>query len=323
MRKEIVNAVLALTIVTGTIAAFPFVKQLDKSEAKAEFSDLTDSDIAENNAEIEINDNSIIESRILSKAVDVNAASKDDVYHMMLNSIDYYDKVSGTMLFTLGNTDFINVVDFQCSLSDSAAYSDYAQYRVDNVKSVTYDNIKEYECTAHQEIFCDPNLTAHVNLAERQYEFEDRSVTTLDNVVHIPDEERFKIGKDGRAEVCYVADPTNVYMSNHCLFPQELTLGYLHDQSLWEIVGTTNCNGRICYVIEGVPTPEYGEKLNVSNFSFWVDAQTGVLVRYEGYDEAGNISGMMYTENLKFEENAESINSFNIDSIKDYKEIKQ
>jgi hypothetical protein len=47
--------------------------------------------------------------------------------------------------------------------------------------------------------------------------------------------------------------------------------------------------------------------LGVDSFTFLVDANTGVLLQYIGYNADGAISDYLYTENMQFEEQAEEV----------------
>lgn len=52
-----------------------------------------------------------------------------------------------------------------------------------------------------------------------------------------------------------------------------------------------------------------------------MDSSTGVLVKYEGFDDAGNLTDFMYTQNLQFENNAEEVALFSDDYVQTYTEI--
>lgn len=51
-----------------------------------------------------------------------------------------------------------------------------------------------------------------------------------------------------------------------------------------------------------------------------VDAQTGVILQYEGYDSNGNISNFMYTKDLQFEDKAKKVRVFDKNDFPDYAE---
>ncbi len=211
-----------------------------------------------------------IPSRTLKKAAAYDKADKNDIYHMMLNSIDYYDKVSGTIYFPTGDINLVNSVQFQSVLSETTAYSHYSQVYADNISNYSMESIsseaEEIENLIYdEEEYCNADESVSMNLIEKSY-------TT-------------KVG-------------------------DAISLDCVCDQELWDIDGTEEIDGNKGYHIIGTTTKEYGNKINVSSFEFVVDTDTGVLLKYVGYDSNGEISDYMYTENIKFEDNANSVKSY-------------
>ena len=143
----------------------------------------------------------------------------------------------------------------------------------------------------------------------------------MDKVIDIPDQERM-FTKEGMPGYAYKTNPTNVIMSNSCLFPQEYAFGFLQDQSLWDIAEITNYQDRKCYIINGNTTPEYGAQMRVDTFEFIVDANTGVLMRYDGYNENGELCDFMHTDNIKFEEESEPVEVLPDGIMEEYTEQK-
>ncbi len=260
-------------------------------------------------------------SRELATPIDYNQADKNDILHMMLNSIDYYDSVSGTMIFSSDNKNVVNVVDFQSELSTASAYSRYEQYYIDDSDNISLEYILSSECTFSNLVFCNQNSEISIFPNDKTYIYQNDFITRLDEAVPIKDDERVSFADDGYPVYRYRANPTNVTMSSMCIFPQEIAMGYLNDTSLWEVSDIVNYNELICFQIKGVPNNDYGAKLNVSQFEFLVDVNTGALVKYQGYDKDGNLSDFMYTENLKFDDKADSVTPFSDNLISQYSQI--
>lgn len=259
--------------------------------------------------------------RPLAVAPDTKDISKDTIVHMMLNSIDYYDRVSGTMYFASDRKDVVNTIEFQTILSQSESYSKFSQRIFDCNQNITMTNFKE---TEFQEItYCDKNRKTQINPKEKTYKIYDSgAVFSLDDARPINDNERILTAEDGMPIYRYRSDPTNVTMSSMSLFPQEIAMGFLKDQDLWNIEGVENYNGLKCYKVQGRTSLAYGSKLNVITFEFLIDSKTGVLVKYEGYDENGSLTDFMYTENLKFGDSADNVELFSDNLINEYSEIK-
>ena len=260
--------------------------------------------------------------RKLETAVSSSSATKDDIYHIMLNSIDYYDKVSGTVYFPANDT--CNKIEFQTVLSESKAFFRHTQYNADMSKSVSMDAVDSMADTNDiiydTEMYCDGESSCiSVDNTEKTYASNPGYVITLDSVLDIPDDERITMESDGNPCYNLTTNPTNVPEASISLFPQEMTFGFLKNKELWDIEGIEKYDGKECYHITGKTEEEYGNKLNVSKFDFMVDVNTGVLLQYMGYDEIGNISDYMYTDGISFEDSAENVKAFSENLITSYK----
>lgn len=262
-----------------------------------------------------------VTGRKLETAVSSISATKDDIYHIMLNSIDYYDKVSGAVYFPSDNT--CNKIEFQTILSESKAFSHHTQYNADMSKSISVDAVDSMADTNDviydTEMYCDGESSCiSIDNTEKTYASDPGYVITLDSVLDIPDDERITIESDGNPCYNLRTNPTNVPEASISLFPQEMTFGFLKNNELWDIEGIEKYDGKECYHITGKTEEEYGNKLNVSEFDFMVDVNTGVLLQYIGYDEYGNISDYMYTDDISFEESAKNVKEFSENLITSY-----
>lgn len=254
-------------------------------------------------------------SRALKKAASSDTADKNDIYYMMLNSIDYYDKISGTVYFPTGDINLVNSVQFQSVLSETKAYSHFSQVYADNISNYSMETISSEaeqvnNLVYDEEEYCNANESVSINLIEKSYTTKIGDATSLDCVCDIPDIERITTAEDGEPCYNYRTNPTNVPEASICIFPQEMAFGFLANQELWNVDGIEEIDGNKGYHISGTTTKEYGNKINVSSFEFVVDTNTGVLLKYVGYDSNGEISDYMYTENIRFEDNASSVKSY-------------
>ncbi len=62
---------------------------------------------------------------------------------------------------------------------------------------------------------------------------------------------------------------------------------------------------------------------NVSTFELMVDVNTGVLIQYIGYDDNGEISDYIYTENISFENKADKVERFSNNELTGYEEYQK
>ena len=102
-----------------------------------------------------------------------------------------------------------------------------------------------------------------------------------------------------------------------------MTFGYLANQNLWSINGTKVIDDKLCYHISGTAEEDYGSKFNVSTFELMVDVNTGVLIQYIGYDDNGEISDYIYTENISFENKADKVETFSNNELTGYEEYQK
>jgi len=242
---------------------------------------------------------------------------------MMLNSVDYFDKASGAIICPSDDINLVNVVQFQTVLSESQSYTNYKQCYAYDLENISLENVLSSECVYEDEIFCGGNQKINTFANDKTYTRQNGYVTRLSDVIEVPDEERISADENGIPIYSLEADPTNVMMSSVCLFPQEMTFGFLTDRDLWDITDIVEYEGKTCYLIEGKTTADYGAKLNVFRFEFLVDTNTGVLVNYKGYNENDELSDFMYTENLQFEDKAESVKLFSDNLVEEYKNLSE
>lgn len=226
---------------------------------------------------------------------------------------------------TNGDFSLVNYVEFQTSLSDTKAYSLYSQSYLkdasvinDNAINLKSNNINEN--VYKQEYYCNGKSEVIINDLEKTYVTSQDNTINLEAVCDIANEERITIEEDGEPCYNYKTNPTNLPEVSICLFPQEMAFGFLADQELWEIEDVQTIDGRSVYHIVGKTNEEYGNKLNVATFEFFVDVNTGVLLKYIGYNEDNEISDYMFAENISFDKQAESVKMISQSKLNGYKE---
>ena len=323
--KSVRNAAAVLILIAGLTGSMTFIRAMKKSSP-----DFKDTDIAENSSAQIVTANektpeisqpaatTTISKRTLEKAVVPESATKEDIFYMMLNTIFYFDKVSGTVMFNTDDPNAVNVDDFQCSLSDKLSYSDFTQCYITDKNNIGFDSLsapffENIRC-------CNGNDEIEVSPQSKEYRYKEGWAITIDDVIKIPDESRISTADDGMNRYNMLTNPTNVLSAIMCIQPQEITFGFLSDFDLWNIEEITTFNDRTCYVINGRASAEYGASLNVADFKLLVDAQTGVILQYEGYASNGNISNFMYTKDLQFEDKAKKVRVFDKNDFPDYAE---
>ncbi|MFR7907740.1 MAG: hypothetical protein ACLU4K_05910 [Oscillospiraceae bacterium] len=325
MRKKLTSIVVLCSTICLVATGIVAYANVSDSSFSSRNQKSTDNMISETIPE---NETVNASARKLNTAVNYNIASKDDIYHMMLNTIDYYDKVSGTIYFPApGDLNLVNTVEFQSVLSEKKAYSHYSQAYADNITAESIENISsEAKNTDNlvwdEKYYCNADESINLNCLEKTYKTLSYDTIGLEAVCEIPDDERIT-EIDGEPCYNYRTNPTNVPEASICIFPQEMTFGYLANQNLWSINGTKVIDDKLCYHISGTAEEDYGSKFNVSTFELMVDVNTGVLIQYIGYDDNGEISDYIYTKNISFENKADKVETFSNNELTGYEEYQK
>lgn len=282
-KRTVILALCALVLLvpTGIVLAKTPAGGRQFQESKQETA------AAEDQEESFVDVNSLSEAELteLATAIDpqmvaeYSALTKDNIYYKMLNTVDFFNTASGEVT----------------NCSQSGEFS--VDFSVNMISAQTYEKVEAEETDI--EVYCEDGLaytfnnlaeTKHVRLSMPSKMRLTRMALkdSADTKIVMDSSDRITIESDGNKGYHYRQNTTNAfYSSSLCLFPQELASGYLSDQSLWEITGQINYLGRNCAVINGTADPAYGAKLNVNTFIMYVDTETGILLKYEGFDESG------------------------------------
>lgn len=223
--------------------------------------------------------------------------TKKSIFFKMLNTIDYFNTAEGSIeICTEGD---IRTSEFACNLLTADAY----EY------SIWGDEIYEDYSSSNGEFY--------KVLKERKLINKGLGACNIEEAVPIPDSERITVAEDGINCYAYRADPINAPTAREGLQPQELTFNFMTVEDNWDITGETTFLDRDCVVIEGHTNDYAEEKLGVYTFEFTVDKETGVLMKYDGFDADGNIVSYSRFTELTFNSNPE-IKKFNQNEYADF-----
>lgn len=228
---------------------------------------------------------------------DEEEITKKSIFFKMLNTIDYFNTAEGSIeICTEGD---IRTSEFACNLLTADAY----EY------SIWGDEIYEDYSSSNGEFY--------KVLKERKLINKGLGACNIEEAVPIPDSERITVAEDGINCYAYRADPINAPTAREGLQPQELTFNFMTVEDNWDITGETTYLDRDCVVIEGHTNDYAEEKLGVYTFEFTVDKETGVLMKYDGFDADGNIVSYSRFTELTFNSNPE-IKKFNQNEYADF-----
>lgn len=303
--------------VLGCVAV-PFIMDKSADVPSVDLSDAQNIDYSESSEGLNVSE-VVPENKIEPVTESKKEVTKKDIFYMMLNAQFNYSSVTGKIVDGELNIDKPMHVEFSANLVDGESYEkttispvvlneNYSE--MSSVKVNIVDDYETEECIQSDERFfkAGKEITFD-NIEEVKRVEENFGNYKQSDVFRIDDENRIMEMEDGEKAYGYVSNPTIPGLARICIDPQEMTYGFLLDESLWEVTDETEYLKRNCYVIEGTTEADYGAKLNVDKFKFLVDTETGVLLYYIGYDADGNLSDYMYAEEISFDYDSQKIDN--------------
>ena len=304
-------AVIAVSIAGGGVMYLKDhgVKQPDRAAENADISAALEG--AENSQSLFTSGTEKKSVRTLMTAPEPSSADKEDVYHLLLHTIDYFDSASGRVYSYTVQNGCANMTDFSISMSEPSAYNYRRTYKIDDISRISEEYFSKCELVQSTKHYCDRTSYYDTDeLNDTHSEGQGICMKTFDELYpedkrelfDIPDSQRVSYDADGERHTILMPDPTNMVDSSISLFPQSMAMGYFSDTDLWEIDGISEFDGRQCYEVSGTASSSYGEQQNVSDFNACIDCKTGVLLKFEGYDSSGQLRRYIYTENISFDD---------------------
>ncbi len=240
------------------------------------------------------------------------ALTKEEIYNKMLNSVDYYNKASGTFI-VYGNMTG-SVIEFETDIENSKAYCRETEISITNPDEMASGiDIVEGEfpsgyIPSDRIVYCDGENIHDINESTKQIYSQTEKAVTLE-------ESRNNTEKIMSLYVDAIfsnrRDATNTVYAEPYLFPQVMAVRHLPDFSKWEILRTETYAGRTCTVICNNNTGEVYPDGN--SVTMYIDNETGVLLYYRIEDKASNLQGCMITDYIAFDENTEDVREVNLD----------
>ncbi len=233
--------------------------------------------------------------------------TQDFIYDRMLNTMDFYGVLQGKFRIT----QFYSGVDYEVEYCvdgvDNQSFERMTDYGGNNARSgealPEHEMVSYYDGKTYQEAIITYDDSGKRSMPEKEIihtsneDAEERK--NLDFVALVKPSSRVQTDSDGINTYYYRQSPNALGFSRASLEPQELTIGYLRDFSAWEIARQETLFDRSCSVIQGTLSGDYSEKLHTTDFTLWVDNETGVLLQLEGYSADGELSETLTTSEFQ------------------------
>lgn len=229
---------------------------------------------------------------------------KENIFNSILNSVDYYDAVEGSFVTTLWREDgeptvvsYGSDINAQKSYQEISAEDEEYQVLVADGEKYTINakaRTRKVENVGYEEVSSRIKQTGSIYAASVAYETADNS-----------DASAARVGtEDGVPVYYYRNDLTNCDYAAVSIFPQTLAFGLLTNLNDWEVVSTDTYLDRNVLIVEGtISDPIYSQKINSETFKLVVDAETGIVLEFVGYDDLGNETESIKTTDISIIKN--------------------
>ena len=242
----------------------------------------------------------IIESHLYTPPVvkeSYEEMTKKDVVAKLLNTVDYFYTAAGKFkeysLF-YDDSDSTSIVEYKLSIKNEIGGYEKVTSLFDEKVMGFEENIQEY-------IYNNEKLWSKESL-NKTYQEQDYQPEPTREVV--TPEEAFSIKlKDVYKENTKFRERPHIAASGISLFPYEQTSSYLRNMEHWEIEKQNEeLLGHNTIVLYGKIDDQVVERMKMKGttdtFRFWVDKDTGILVKYETYDKDGELTSYLHPERL-------------------------
>lgn len=237
--------------------------------------------------------------------------SKEYIYDKMLNTIDYYTSVQGSFSLEKFYSDVKYTVSYCINGGDE--HQSFEKFTNEGDFPTGYSFKNESEVPPREIVsYFDGETRTEVAIAEDGY---NRSGTQKRDVIDsycidvaqkedcdfaslIKATSRITTDDEGINTYYYRENLNGLGYSRESVDPQELAMGYLGDFNTWSITNQETILDRECSVISGSLSGRYSEKLHTTDFTLWVDNETGILIQLEGYDAEGNLVEQLISHDI-------------------------
>ncbi|MFB6468211.1 M56 family metallopeptidase [Cytobacillus sp. Hz8] len=207
--------------------------------------------------------------------------TKEEILTKMINSVDYFETAKGEFKIHNGNIDNADdymLIEYELSLNNNAggynkeSFTKNGEGRIISYKDGTLWYINESDGTYQ----------------EREYQ---------DDRIHfdaLTPESAFSVDNEGIDVTNYRERPP-IGQAMSSLFPYEIASNFTRDLNKWEIENqNAELLGHNVLIIKGQIN-----RMDSKSFRFWVDKDTGILVKYETYNSDGEIVDYLYPTKLE------------------------
>jgi hypothetical protein len=221
--------------------------------------------------------------------------SKEDVLHKLLNTVDYFENASGQFeTFSIYYDESTSKGISEYSISNKDVIGGYEKYT-----NIPDEKIPGGTVQIHETYYNDQTVWSLDHRDMLYYTMDFETVGTPEIVLP---EDVFSISLNKLYDSLDRFRERPPGTSAHAsLFPYEDVAKYLRFTDLWQIEKQNEeLLGHNTIVLAGTLDESIDERMQpqAESFRFWVDKDTGILMKKEVYDKNGEIVGYLHPESL-------------------------
>lgn len=215
--------------------------------------------------------------------------SKDEIFYNMLNAIDNYNNISGKL----------NYYSKDIGINDEVSYD--VKKKSDNENIIFKEECKDTNNGTIIKSESDGKTYNSLNLTTE--EEISRDVIPLMQMTNDEKKKEARMYADDTGEMCYIYRQEISLLSNTSLSinPDMIAMGFMGDFNNWQIKGYEVLLNRKCAVIEGNINKYFNSKFSAEKFKAYIDAETGVLLKFNVIDSGGNVVESIETKEISIE----------------------
>lgn len=212
----------------------------------------------------------------------VSLITKDDIQNKIVNSIDYFNSAEGSFTWYMEKSNTDMTIDYKVKIKD---------------KPSSYEKITFKEGVVIENLFDGKNKETYNN-KDKTYKTGGVVLIDGDSSKYSIKNRYYKSG-DGTPGVYLRQDPSFMGYAKESLFNQNVALGFLEDQSKWDMKNGETFLGLDTVVINGTFSDYYSNKLKANTYKLWVEKNTGIILKMELYAENGDVVEKLDTTSIK------------------------
>jgi outer membrane lipoprotein-sorting protein len=206
--------------------------------------------------------------------------TKEEILTKMINTVDNFETATGQFKVHYGHSSGYSLVEYAISLGNKSGGFGKRSNIENGKEEVTFEYYTEGTAWALSE--------------QTKTYMELKYAEDVNPGTPLKIEDAFSVNSEGDNVTNYRERPP-IGIANETLFPYEIASNYTRDLSKWEIEKQNEeLLGHNTLVIKGTKNHR-----DFQSFRFWVDKDTGILVKYETYNANGDIVDYLHPTKLE------------------------